>query len=111
MHKNLGKFATMQKRTKQNHSLFSAIGYAEGISLLVLLAIAMPLKYLAGYPLAVKYTGWAHGILFVAYLALALWVKEQENWPFRYLIYAFLAAFFPFGTFYFDKWLKKQQRA
>ena len=39
------------------------------------------------------------------------WVKEQEKWPFRYLIYAFLAAFFPFGTFYFDKWLKKQQGA
>ena len=111
MHKNLGNFAPMQNRTKQNHSLFSVIGYAEGISLLVLLAIAMPLKYLAGYPLAVKYTGWAHGMLFVAYLALALWMKEQKNWPFRYLVYAFLAAFFPFGTFYFDKWLKKQQTA
>ncbi|BDQ11732.1 DUF3817 domain-containing protein [Sediminibacterium sp. TEGAF015] len=101
----------MKKTKKHNHPLFSYIGYAEGISLLVLLSIAMPLKYLAGYPLAVKYTGWAHGVLFVAYLALALWVKEQENWPFRYLIYVFLAAFFPFGTFYFDKWLKKQQTA
>lgn len=111
MHKNLGNFAPMQKRTKQNHSLFSVIGYAEGISLLVLLAIAMPLKYLAGYPFAVTFTGWAHGMLFVAYLALALWVKEQENWPIRYLFYAFLAAFLPFGTFYFDKWLKKQQTA
>nr|WP_235785947.1 DUF3817 domain-containing protein [Sediminibacterium sp. C3] len=45
----------MQKTIKQNHPLFSAVGYAEGISLLVLLAIAMPLKYLAGYPLAVIY--------------------------------------------------------
>ena len=53
MHKNLGKFAAMQKTTKQNHPLFTAIGYAEGISLLFLLSIAMPLKYLAGYPLAV----------------------------------------------------------
>ncbi len=101
----------MQKSTFSAGNLFSKIGYAEGISLLVLLGIAMPLKYLAGYPLAVKYTGWAHGLLFVAYLTLALWVKEQKNWPFKYLIYAFLAAFFPFGTFIFDKWLKKQDQA
>lgn len=101
----------MQKSSNSARHLFSKIGYAEGISLLLLLGIAMPLKYLAGYPLAVKYTGWAHGLLFVAYLALALWVKEQENWPFKYLIYAFLAAFFPFGTFIFDKWLKKQDQA
>ncbi len=101
----------MQKTVGNAHSLFRIIGYAEGISLLLLLGIAMPLKYLAGFPLAVKYTGWAHGLLFVAYLALALWVKEQENWPFKYLIYAFLAAFFPFGTFLFDKWLKKQGKA
>lgn len=101
----------MQKSAGSGLSLFRSIGYLEGISLLVLLGIAMPLKYLAGYPLAVKYTGWAHGLLFVAYLALALWVKEQEDWPFKYLIYAFLAAFFPFGTFLFDKWLKKHGHA
>ncbi|WP_439505852.1 DUF3817 domain-containing protein [Sediminibacterium sp.] len=101
----------MQKSAGKASGLFRTIGYAEGISLLLLLGIAMPLKYLAGYPLAVKYTGWAHGLLFVAYLALALWVKEQDNWPFKYLIYAFLAAFFPFGTFLFDKWLKKQGNA
>jgi len=101
----------MQKSSNNALSFFRTIGYAEGISLLILLGIAMPLKYLAGNPLAVKYTGWAHGLLFVAYLALALWVKEQENWPFKYLIYAFLAAFFPFGTFLFDKWLKKHGQA
>jgi integral membrane protein len=101
----------MQASHSPASTLFRNIGYAEGISLLVLLGIAMPLKYLAGYPLAVKYTGWAHGLLFVAYLALALWVKEQSNWPFKYLIYAFLAAFFPFGTFIFDKWLQKQTHA
>jgi len=101
----------MQKSFSGAFKLFRMVGYAEGLSLLILLCIAMPLKYLAGLPLAVKYTGWAHGLLFVSYLALALWVKEQENWTFKYLVYAFLAAFFPFGTFLFDKWLMKQVQA
>ena len=43
------------------------IGYAEAISFLVLLGVAMPLKYLAGMPMAVKVVGWIHGVLFVAY--------------------------------------------
>jgi integral membrane protein len=91
----------MQKSSGNSLSLFRTIGYAEGISLLVLLGIAMPLKYLAGYPLAVKYTGWAHGLLFVAYLALALWAKEQEDWPFKYLIYAFFSGIFSIWNFPF----------
>jgi len=101
----------MQKSFSRSFKLFRIVGYSEGLSLLILLFIAMPLKYLAGLPLAVKYTGWAHGLLFVSYLALALWVKEQENWPFKYLVYTFLAAFFPFGTFIFDRWLMKQVQA
>jgi integral membrane protein len=47
---------------------FRMIGIAEGISFLVLLIIAMPLKYFYNQPLAVKYVGWAHGALFVAYI-------------------------------------------
>lgn len=83
--------------------LFRKIGVAEGISMLVLLFIAMPLKHWANMPLAVKYVGWAHGILFIAYCALALMVKEERKWPFSMLVYAFLAAFLPFGTFVFEK--------
>ena len=86
--------------------LFRKTGIAEGISLLVLLFIAMPLKYFAGIPEAVKYTGWIHGILFIAYCALAYMVREEKNWPFIMLVYAFIAAFFPFGTFLFDKKLR-----
>lgn len=86
--------------------LFRKIGIAEGISLLVLLFIAMPLKYFAGIPEAVKYTGWIHGILFIAYCGMAYMVREEKNWPFKMLVYAFIAAFLPFGTFLFDKKLK-----
>ena len=53
-------------------------GITEGISFLVLLFIAMPLKYWAGMPLAVKYTGWAHGVLFVLY-GICLIMAWQER--------------------------------
>ena len=84
-------------------------GLAEGLSLLVLLFIAMPLKYWAGKPEAVKITGWIHGVLFVLFMAGILWAYNRWNWKFKTLVLAFLAAFFPFGTFLFDAWLKKQE--
>ncbi len=83
--------------------LFRKIGIAEGISLLLLLGIAMPLKYFAEIPEAVKFTGWVHGILFITYCWLAYMVREEKGWPFKMLAWAFLAAFLPFGTFLFDK--------
>ena len=90
--------------------LLRKTGIAEGISFLVLLLIAMPLKYAFDLPLAVKYVGWAHGLLFVGYVALAFYVKEIYNWPFRKFLYAFVAAFLPFGTFIYDKQLKKEEQ-
>jgi integral membrane protein len=84
-------------------------GLIEGISLLLLLFIAMPLKYLAGKPQMVTMVGWAHGVLFVAFMLAVLHVYILKKWPFKYLVMAFIAAFFPFGTFWFDRKLKKQQ--
>ena len=86
------------------------IGILEGISLLVLLFVAMPLKYLAGKPEAVKYTGWIHGVLFVVFMLAVLWAYFKYKWPFKKLVFAFLAAFFPFGTFIFDAQLKKEEK-
>jgi integral membrane protein len=83
------------------------IGFAEGISLLVLMGIAMPLKYLAGIPGAVRVVGWIHGVLFVVFMISVLIVFFRYKWPFKKLVLAFLAAFFPFGTFLFDAQLKK----
>jgi integral membrane protein len=88
-------------------SLLRKFGIAEGISFVVLLFIAMPLKYFYAFPLAVKYVGWAHGVLFVAYVSLAYYVKETQNQSFLKFIYAFIAAFIPFGTFIYDQQLKK----
>lgn len=89
--------------------LLRKIGIAEGVSFLILLLIAMPLKYWFGQPLAVKYTGWAHGFLFVSYVALAFYAKETYNWPFKKFLLAFMAAWLPLGTFLFDSRLKKDE--
>jgi integral membrane protein len=101
----------MKKEFSGSIGWLRIIGIAEGISLLVLMGIAMPLKYLAGKPEAVKYTGWIHGLLFVAFIATVLYVYFQKNWPFKRVVIAFIAAFLPFGTFVFDKWLQKQTEA
>lgn len=83
-------------------------GILEGISFLTLLGIAMPLKYVWHEPLAVKYTGWAHGVLFVSYIYLAFQVFSEGNKPGSWLAKAALAAVVPFGTFVFDRQLKSE---
>lgn len=80
-------------------SHFILIGRAEGVSYLLLLFIAMPLKYLADMPLAVKYTGWAHGLLFVLYIAAIILAGSERKWSLWKMILFFLAALLPFGPF------------
>jgi integral membrane protein len=89
--------------------LLRKFGWAEGISFVLLLFIAMPLKHIYNFPLAVKYIGWAHGLLFVAYVSLAYYVKETRQQPFVKFIYAFVAALVPFGTFIYDRQLRKEK--
>ena len=86
------------------------VGIAEGISFLVLMCIAMPLKYLLHQPMAVKICGWIHGILFVAFLFLAWEYKTDKNRSFKWFAIAFLAAIIPTGTFFFDKKLKEEEK-
>lgn len=90
---------------------FRLTAILEGISYLVLLGIAMPLKYFAQLPAAVKYTGWIHGVLFVLYITLLLKVWMQYRWSLSKVILAFIASLLPFGTFVLDSKLKKEQRA
>jgi integral membrane protein len=82
---------------------FRKIAMAEGISFLVLLLIAMPLKYFANLPIAVTIAGSIHGILFVAYIIWMYLVKEKYNKNFLWMVKAFLASIIPFGTFVMDK--------
>ena len=85
-------------------------GIAEGISFLVLLGIAMPLKYIFHQPMAVKIFGWAHGNLFIGFLVLAWEVKTDRNKSLKWFATAFLAAIIPTGTFFFDKKLKEEEK-
>lgn len=82
---------------------FRKIAFAEGVSFLLLLFIAMPLKYFAGLPLMVTIVGGMHGILFIAFIILALLVKSEFAKNFWWLLKAFIASIIPFGTFVMDR--------
>jgi integral membrane protein len=83
------------------------IAFAEGMSFLILLGIAMPLKYIAGIREAVSVVGMAHGVLFVMYVLLLIQVAIERDWSWKKSILAFLASLVPFGTFYADaKWFR-----
>lgn len=79
------------------------LAFAEGISLLVLLFIAMPLKYLLNQPEAVEVVGMLHGLLFIGYSLLLLYRGLNQGWKLRVMAISFLCAFIPGGTFYADR--------
>ena len=95
------------KATKTFH-WFGKIANTEGISFVVLLFIAMPLKYFGGIPLAITIVGAVHGILFIAFMIPAHEVKVDYKKDFRWFAKAFIASILPFGTFIMDKQWKKE---
>ena len=99
-----------EKQIKLLHR-FRMIALAEGISFLILLLIAMPLKYIFHFPQAVKMFGWAHGVLFVSFIYFTFEVFGSFKKPFSWLVKAFFASILPFGTFVLDKELKKEENS
>ena len=83
------------------------LGNIEGISYLLLLGIAMPMKYFFGFPMAVKIVGMAHGVLFIAYCLLLALQMKANKWNLLFGIYLFVATLVPFGTFVTDRKLAK----
>ena len=83
--------------------LLRIFAFFEGISFLLLIGIAMPMKYLYQDPSLVKSIGMAHGVLFVLYVLNLGLVHFQHQWKLIISIKAFIASFIPFGTFYADK--------
>lgn len=83
------------------------LGNIEGISYLLLLGIAMPMKYFFGFPMAVKIVGMAHGVLFIAYCLLLALQMKANKWNLLFGIYLFVATLVPFGTFVTDRKLSK----
>ena len=86
------------------------IGILEGISYLVLLCIAMPMKYLYAIPEAVKFTGWAHGVLFMLYIPAVFAARKAMNWNFIWTGIALAASLIPFGTFFLDRYMVKREK-
>ena len=78
------------------------IGFLEGISYLLLLGVALPLKYLAGEPMAVRIVGLAHGILFMFYLLALVPVGREHRWNWKTFALGVLASVLPAGPFVFD---------
>ena len=89
-------------------SWFKKVAIAEGISFLVLLLIAMPLKYFADMPMGVKIIGWAHGALFVLYIILVFPTRAALQKNLFWLFWALVASILPFGTFVLEKRLHEK---
>jgi integral membrane protein len=90
---------------------YRKVALIEGVSYLILLFIAMPLKYIFDIPEPVKYFGWIHGVLFIAFIALLLLAAIKYKWTLKRMIIYFIASVIPFVPFYLEKELKKEYGA
>ena len=88
-----------------------ALAFAEGISLLLIFAISMPLKYFYDMPGPNKVIGMIHGVLFIGYCYWLWEVSKEKNWSWNWRIWAFIASFIPFGTFVADERIFKKSQA
>lgn len=82
---------------------FRIISFLEGLSYILLLFIATPIKYMLGNDLFVKILGMPHGLLFIAYLVIATILKYNLNWKTKTYAIILIASVVPFGTFYINK--------
>ena len=82
---------------------FRVISLLEALSFVILLLVAMPIKYILGNPELVRIVGMAHGILFVLYIISALLFKNKLNWSNQILVVVILCSIIPLGPFYVDR--------
>lgn len=82
------------------------LSFIEGASLLLLLFVAMPIKYLAHEPIVVSVVGMIHGVLFLILVGLILIVAKSDSWSKKFLIFALISTTIPFGMFALEKKLK-----
>lgn len=88
---------------------FKLINKIEGISFLILVFIAMPLKYLFGYPMATKIAGMIHGLLFVLFVYQLAKAKQEVPLDAKEAVFFFVLSLIPFGSFYTDKLCKSKE--
>ena len=85
------------------NSIFRITAFLEGLSYILLLFVAVPIKYQMGDASYVQMLGMPHGLLFMAYVFLAVCLKPQYNWNNKTLMLVLAASVIPFGTFYVDR--------
>ena len=84
-------------------NLFKIVSFLEGVSYILLLFVGVPLKYWAGNAFLVKFLGMPHGLLFLAYIVIALLIRSRMKWNFQTTFIVLIASLIPFGTFYTSK--------
>lgn len=84
---------------------FRLIANIEGWSYIILLLVAMPLKYLADLPIAVRIVGMLHGLLFVGFCISLLEMLIRFRWSIIKIVLVFLSSLVPLGTFIMDRQL------
>lgn len=90
---------------------FRQVAWIEGLSFVLLLFVAMPLKYFAGFPIAVRVVGMLHGLLFIAYIVTLLLAASRAGWTAKKTALAFLASLVPFATFPLERRLRAEEAA
>jgi len=94
----------MHRRVK----MFAKVALVEGISYVLLVGIAMPLKYFFDFPYAVKVVGWAHGVLFMLYGILLILCWIEYKWSLTRVVLYFIASLLPFVPFIVERNLKRE---
>lgn len=84
-------------------NIFRIVSFLEGFSYLLLIFVAVPIKYFNGDASFVKILGMPHGILFMLYIILAITLLKSMKWDFKTVMIILVASILPFGTFYIDK--------
>ena len=92
-----------QSERKNIINIFKIVSFLEGLSYILLLLVGVPLKYLAGNSFLVKSLGMPHGLLFLAYIVIALFVRSIMKWDLKSTFIVLIASLLPFGTFYVNK--------
>ena len=83
------------------------VALAEAVSYLLLVGIAMPLKYLAGQPLAVRVVGLVHGLLFLVFCWALLQALLKAKWPVSRCAFVMFVSFIPIVPFIYDRQMQK----
>ena len=97
---------TMESNRLNNNKMvgvFKVISFLEGVSYILLLFIGVPLKYFLGNDILVKTLGMPHGLLFLAYIILALVIRSKMKWSPKTTFIVLILSLVPFGTFYVNR--------